>query len=37
MPELQRIVNKGRFFTEEEKKTVLDAQMKILSDILPGL
>ena len=34
--DLQRIVNKGRFFTEDEKKVVLDAHLRILSDILPG-
>ncbi|MFA5075526.1 MAG: glycoside hydrolase family 57 protein [Candidatus Babeliales bacterium] len=36
MHELRSIVNKGRFFSEEEKKAVLDAQLKILSEILPG-
>lgn len=36
MPRLTEIVNKGRFYTEEEKKTVLDAQLYILADIIPG-
>jgi alpha-amylase/alpha-mannosidase (GH57 family) len=34
-PELKNIVNKARFFTEEEKNTVLDKQTDILEDILP--
>jgi alpha-amylase/alpha-mannosidase (GH57 family) len=33
--ELKSIVDKGRFFTEEEKQLVLDKQIKILADILP--
>ncbi|HOU36028.1 MAG TPA: glycoside hydrolase family 57 protein [Candidatus Omnitrophota bacterium] len=36
MPQLQALVNKARFFSEEDKKAVLDAQMQILADILPG-
>jgi alpha-amylase/alpha-mannosidase (GH57 family) len=36
MPQLQKIVNKGRYYSEEDKKAVLDAQMQILADILPG-
>lgn len=35
IPELREIVNKGRFFTEEEKQTVLGKQRDILEDILP--
>jgi len=35
MPELKQIVNKGRFFTEEEKHTVLDKQIYILEEINP--
>ena len=35
MPELKNILDKGRFFTEEEKQLVLDKQIKILADILP--
>ena len=34
-PELRAIVNKGRFFTEEEKITVLTKQKDILEDIIP--
>lgn len=34
-PELTDIARKGRFFNEEEKKIVLDKQIKILEDILP--
>lgn len=33
--QLTRIVNKGRFFSEEEKRSVLDKQIKILQDIIP--
>jgi len=33
IPELKKIVGKGRFFTEEEKKSVLDIQPRILKDI----
>ncbi|MGE5197397.1 MAG: glycoside hydrolase [Deltaproteobacteria bacterium] len=35
MPELKRIVDKARFYTEEEKQTVLDKQQVILEDTLP--
>jgi len=35
IPELKNIVDKARFFTEEEKQLVLDKQIKILADILP--
>lgn len=34
-PELKNIVRKGRFFTEEDKRGVLDKQIKILQDIIP--
>jgi len=34
-PELRSLVNKARFFTEEEKKVVLDKQLEILEDIIP--
>ena len=34
-PELIRIINKARFFSEEEKRYVLDKQTKILQDIIP--
>ncbi|MDD4941566.1 MAG: glycoside hydrolase family 57 protein [Candidatus Omnitrophica bacterium] len=36
MPQLQAAVNKGRFFSEEDKRAVLDAHLQILADILPG-
>ncbi|MCX5701455.1 MAG: glycoside hydrolase family 57 protein [Candidatus Omnitrophica bacterium] len=35
MPELTDIVNKGRFFSEEEKQVVLAKQLEILEDIIP--
>ena len=35
-PELKNIVNKARFFSEEEKQMVLDKQIDILEDILPA-
>jgi alpha-amylase/alpha-mannosidase (GH57 family) len=35
-PELKNIVNKGRFFSEEEKQVVLDKQIEILEDIIPA-
>ncbi|MBM3254407.1 MAG: glycoside hydrolase family 57, partial [Candidatus Omnitrophica bacterium] len=35
MPELRNLVIKERFFTEEEKQTVLDKQLEILEDIIP--
>jgi len=34
-PELKNIVSKARFFTEEEKREVLDKQIKILQNIIP--
>jgi len=33
---LRNAVKKGRFFTEEEKHLVLDAQLLILEEIIPG-
>lgn len=35
-PELRAIVAKGRFFSEEDKRLVLDKQMSILKEILPN-
>jgi len=35
-PELRAIVSKGRFFSEEEKRIVLDKQLIILKDIIPN-
>ncbi len=35
IPELKKVVAKARFFTEEEKHTVLDKQVEILEDIIP--
>ncbi len=35
-PSLINAANKGRFFTEEEKHAVLDTQLIILEEILPG-
>ena len=35
IPELRKLIDKGRFFTEEDKHVVLDAQLKILSEIIP--
>jgi len=34
-PELRAMVSKGRFFSEEEKKAVLDKQLSILESIIP--
>jgi len=34
-PELKKIVGKARFFTEEDKHTVLDKQIYILEDTVP--
>ncbi|MFH0738715.1 MAG: glycoside hydrolase family 57 protein, partial [Candidatus Omnitrophota bacterium] len=36
IPELKKITDKARFFSEEEKKTVLDKQLYILKEIIPG-
>lgn len=36
IPELKKIVEKGRLFTEEEKRVVLDKQLYILKEIIPG-
>jgi alpha-amylase/alpha-mannosidase (GH57 family) len=35
-PEIERIIDKGRFFTEEEKQVVLDKQIEILEEIVPA-
>lgn len=35
-PELKAVVEKGRFFTEADKTVVLDKQLEILKNILPG-
>jgi len=35
-PELRKIISKGRFFSEEEKRVVLDKQLEILEEILPA-
>lgn len=35
-PELRNAVSKGRFFTEEEKRLVLDKQLTILEEIIPN-
>jgi len=35
-PELCRLVDKGRFYSEDDKVAVLHAQMDILEDIVPG-
>ena len=35
-PELTALVNKARFFTEEEKHSVLNAQTEILEEIIPA-
>ena len=34
-PELEALIDKARFFTEQEKQTVLDKQSEILEDIIP--
>lgn len=36
IPELKAAVSKARFFTEEEKRRVLDKQIEILKEIIPG-
>ncbi len=36
IPELKRMVDKARFFSEEEKRFVLDKQLYILKEIIPG-
>ena len=36
IPELKNALNKARFFTEEDKHAVLDKQLEILEDIIPG-
>jgi len=35
IPELRNIVLKARFFTEEDKRIVLDKQLVVLNDIIP--
>ncbi len=35
IPEIQKAVAKGRFFTEEDKRVVLDKQIDILKEIIP--
>lgn len=35
IPELRNIVNKARFFSEEDKRVVLDKQLDILEDVIP--
>ncbi len=35
-PQLSALVNKARFFTEEEKQAVLNAQTEILEEIIPA-
>lgn len=35
IPELRKIVGKARFFTEEDKRAVLDAGTRLLEDIIP--
>jgi alpha-amylase/alpha-mannosidase (GH57 family) len=35
IPELRNMVNKARFFTEEDKHLVLEKQMEILEEIIP--
>ncbi|MCX5714165.1 MAG: glycoside hydrolase family 57 protein [Candidatus Omnitrophica bacterium] len=36
MPELSKLVRKARFYTEEDKYIVLDKQIDILKNIIPG-
>ncbi len=36
IPELKRLVEKGRFFSEEEKLSVLDIQLGTLKEIIPA-
>lgn len=36
MPELRRVIEKGRFFSEEDKRAVLKAQLEVLGEILPA-
>jgi alpha-amylase/alpha-mannosidase (GH57 family) len=35
IPELRALIKKSRYFTEEDKKTVLDKQFEILKQIIP--
>jgi len=36
VPVLRNAVEKGRFYTEEDKRAVLDAQLEVLEDIMPA-
>ena len=36
VPVLREAVEKGRFYTEEDKRAVLDVQLEIIEEILPG-
>ena len=36
IPKLKKIVDKARFYTEEDKRVVLEKQIQILKDIIPG-
>ncbi|MFH1507083.1 MAG: glycoside hydrolase family 57 protein [Candidatus Omnitrophota bacterium] len=36
IPELSRLVEKGRFFSEEDKRSCLDKQLEILKQIIPA-
>ena len=36
IPELKSIISKGRFFSEEDKRAVLNKQLSILDDIIPN-
>ncbi|MFA5275468.1 MAG: glycoside hydrolase family 57 protein [Candidatus Omnitrophota bacterium] len=36
MPELKKLVNKARFFNEEDKQVVLSKQIEILKNIIPA-
>jgi alpha-amylase/alpha-mannosidase (GH57 family) len=36
IPELRNIIYKGRFFSEEEKRVVLNKQLSILDEIIPN-
>jgi alpha-amylase/alpha-mannosidase (GH57 family) len=36
IPELKKLLDKGRFFTEEEKRQALDKQLLILEEIIPA-
>jgi alpha-amylase/alpha-mannosidase (GH57 family) len=36
MPELRAIVNKGRFFSEDDKLIVLDKQFEVIDEVIPA-